>query len=231
MALGVYCECGRCVPVAEDDAGSSLTCPCGRSVVVPLLDEFRDHPVFLSAATVERRVRRLIAEGLLPGTAVCLRCGDERAQVVNVDLACERCTARAHGGQRFLVIPFPLGFLWATWREDERLEIQGRDTDVPTPLALCAACRQQLGPHARSMYLLPAALLLVVGGALGHFSLAIGVSTAAVGLALLVLLRALAVTSWQRSLKGLLGKVPVYRQVLKWYPRAVVVLPDGGGDR
>jgi hypothetical protein len=48
MALGVYCECGLCLPVVEDDAGSSLLCSCGRRVVVPLLDEFRDHPVLLS---------------------------------------------------------------------------------------------------------------------------------------------------------------------------------------
>jgi hypothetical protein len=227
MALGVYCECGLCLPVVEEDAGSSLTCSCGRRVVVPLLDEFRDHPVLLSAATVERRIRRLIAEGVLPGNAVCLRCSDDKAQVMNVDLECERYSVRTHGGQRFLVIPLIWGFLWATWREEKRVEVRGRDTDVPTPFALCAACQHQLRPPARSLYLLLGALLLAASGALGYFSPAIAVGTAAVGLALLVLMRAFAVRRWQRSLKGLLGKVPAYRQVLEKYPRAVVVLSEG----
>src|SRR6516165_5965018 len=102
MALGVYCECGLCLPVVEEDTGSSLTCSCGRRVVVPLLEEFRDRPVLPSAATVERRVRRLIAEGMLPSNAVCLRCNNVKARVMNVDLECERYTARKRGGQRFL---------------------------------------------------------------------------------------------------------------------------------
>src|SRR5687767_5836821 len=99
MTLGVYCECGVCLPVAQDDAGSSRACACGRRVVVPLLDEFRDHPVLLSAATVERRVQRLIAAGVLPSTKYCLGCGSVAAQVVNAALECERSTERTEGGQ------------------------------------------------------------------------------------------------------------------------------------
>jgi hypothetical protein len=136
MELGVYCECGQCVPVLEGDAGSALTCSCGRRVVVPLLEEFRDQAVLLSAPTVERRVRRLIAEGALPDTDACLRCGDATAEPVGIDLQCERYMAHTSGGQRFLIIPLVWGFLWATWREPERLEIRGRDTDVPAPVSL-----------------------------------------------------------------------------------------------
>ena len=58
-----------------------------------------------------------------------------------------------------------------------------------------------------------------------------GVGVAVVGLALLALKRRLALRSWQRVLKDLLGKVPVYRQVLERYPQAVVVVPNEGSDR
>jgi hypothetical protein len=230
MALGVYCECGRCLPIAEGDAGSVLTCSCGRRVVVPLLEEFCDHPVLLSAATVERRVRRLIAEGVLPSTEACLRCGDGVAEPVGIDLQCERYTTRASGGQRFLIIPLLWGLVWASWREPERLEIRGRDTDVPAPVGLCAVCQRQLRVPAASWYLLLTALLLVACGIVGYFNVGAGIGVAVVGMVLLVVTRRLALRSWQTGLRALLRKVPVYRQVLERYPRAVVVMPREGPD-
>jgi hypothetical protein len=228
MSLGVYCECGKTHPVADDDAGSTLVCSCGRRVVVPLLEEFRERPLLLSAATVERRVQRLIAAGELPDTDACLRCGDGRVQVVNAELECERCKARRYGGRKFLIIPFLWGFYFRTWREEEGVEIQGRDTVVPAPVALCGACRDQLRAPRWSLYLLLAALLLAVSGVVGYFEIIWGVGTVAVGLALLALLRRFAWRGWQRALKAQLRKVPVYRQVLERYPWAVVVLPKAG---
>src|SRR5262245_58680736 len=107
MDLRVYCECGRCLPVTEADAGSALNCTCGCRVVVPLLEEFRDRPHLLSATTIERRVQRLIAAGELPNTEGCIRCGEMKTvQVVNINLECERYTARVHGGMSLLF------FLW-----------------------------------------------------------------------------------------------------------------------
>src|SRR5437660_1576113 len=101
MGLGVCCECGQCLPVEESDAGSSLTCSCGRTVVVPLLEEFQVRPVLLSAASLQRRVQRLVAEGELPIVSACARCGDVRtAQVVRVDLVCEKFWTRSSGGPR-----------------------------------------------------------------------------------------------------------------------------------
>jgi hypothetical protein len=224
MTLGVSCECGKCLPVTENDAGSALTCSCGRRVVVPLLEEFNDRPLLLSAASLERRVRRLIAEGVLPSTAACFECGDSKSQVVNLELKCERSTVRTYGGQRFLIIPLLSGFLWASWREEERVEIRGRDTDVQTPVALCEPCHRGLCPPVQSWRLL-LALLLIASGTLGYFNWITGIGLAVVGLALFALKRCLALRRWQRSLKVLLSRVPVYRQVLKRYPWAVVVVP------
>jgi hypothetical protein len=197
-------------------------------MVVPLREEFRDHPVLLSAATVECRVRRLIAEGVLPSTDACLRCGDVAAQPVDVELQCERYTARAAGGQRFLIIPLFWGVVWASWREPERLEIRGRDTDVPAPVGLCVACRRQLRAPSASGYVLLTALLLAACGVVGYVNLVAGIALGVVGMALLVVMRGLALRGWQRMLRGLLRQIPVYRQVLERYPRAVVVMPKEG---
>jgi hypothetical protein len=231
MTLGVLCECGRCLPVAQTDAGSVLSCSCGRRVVVPLLEEFRDQSVLLSATTVERRVQRLSAEGVLPRTDACLRCGGVTAQAVDIDLQCERYTAHASGGQRFLIIPLLWGFVWATWREPEQLEIRGRDTDVAAPIGLCAVCRGELRAPAASWQLL-AVPLLAVSGIVGYFQLLASIGLAIVGLVVLMVTRRFALRRWQRVLKGLLRKVPVYRQVLAIYPDAVVVMPkEGPGKR
>jgi hypothetical protein len=42
MAFEVACECGKKLPVTEGMAGSSVSCPCGRSVRVPSLSQLRD---------------------------------------------------------------------------------------------------------------------------------------------------------------------------------------------
>jgi hypothetical protein len=200
-------------------------------VVVPLLEEFSDHPVLLSASTIERRVRRLIAEGLLPSTDACLRCGNEAVEPLGTALQCERYTARVSGGQRFLIIPLLWGFVWARWGEPERLEIRGRDTDVPAPCSLCKACRGQLRTPGASWYLLLTAVLLAASGVVGYFNFVAGIGLAAVGLVALVVTRCLILRRWQNVLKGLLCKIPVYRQVLKRYPYAVVVMPKEESGR
>jgi hypothetical protein len=143
---------------------------------------------------------------------------------VKVALECERYKVREHGGWGLLVLPW----FWVAWREEKWTEIRGRDTDVPAPVRLCAGCHRELRDPAGPGYLLPATLLLAVSGLAGYFHVAAGVGLAAVGLVLLAWLRRRASRGRQRGLKGLLRKVPVYRQVLERYPRAVVVMPQGG---
>src|SRR5688500_9241120 len=97
--LSVCCECGQWRPVEPRQADSAISCKCGRRVVVPSLDEFRERPDLLSATTVERRVPRLIAAGELPPPGGCARCGAvSETAVTPIRLECERYTARAGGG-------------------------------------------------------------------------------------------------------------------------------------
>jgi hypothetical protein len=242
MSLGVICECDTFLRVTEQDFGRTITCSCGARVVVPLREEFRNRDELLSSSTVERRVHRLIRAGELPDTDACLKCGTTQTQEVKVKIECERYTTRTSGGQRFLFIPLPWGFLGSTWHEEERVEFRGRDVDVPAPVALCTACHRQLQAPAVWRYVLYAVLLLAVGGGAAYLAVllaapaavAVVVVAAAGVLALLAVKRRDELRKWQVDLKYLIGKVPAYSQVLSKYWQAVVVVPPvipcGSGD-
>jgi hypothetical protein len=223
MDLGVCCECGRRLPVKEGDAGSSLSCSCGRKVVVPLLEEFQNRPLLLSAASVERRVQRLVAEGELPADDACARCGEVRAtEVVETCLECEKSRTRTYGGFRFLIFP---GF-WVWWHEERRVEVRGRDTVVPVPLCLCRECGSRLGGPNRGASLAVVVSVLTVSALLTYFGVALGVGVGAAGLALWFWQKRRAWQRRQRELKSLLRHVPVYRQLLDKYPYATVLSSD-----
>jgi hypothetical protein len=232
MSLGVYCECGVCCAVEEEDTGHSVICPCGRTVVVPLLDEFRDRPRLLSAATLERRIRRLLAEGELPDTDACRACGQEDARVVKIVAACERRSVHTSGGSSFLFIPLPWGFIGARIHEETRVEIRGRDTDIRTPVSLCASCHRGLRRPSRPLdglalaALLLAVIVLIFIGFNGYPLFLIGIVAAVAGMILVPWRRSRVWRRWDEAVKGLLRKVPVYRQLLEDYPHAVIIIPQ-----
>src|SRR5262249_22005461 len=147
-------------------------------VVVPLLEEFRDRPVLLSASTIERRVRRLITKGELPATDACIKCGHLRtAEVVNTALECERYRTRVYGGGvgflfLILILPLWLFVFWVLvfWRkEEQRVEHYGRDTDVPAPVCLCTECHRRLGSTGRWKYVIAAGLFVAISVLVGYF--------------------------------------------------------------
>jgi heme exporter protein D len=224
MSLGVSCECGRTLPVTADDAGSRLSCPCGRKVVVPLKEEFAKADVLPSAPTPELRLRRLLREGALPRLDACALCRKGRPRRVDFYLDCERSRVRTSGGFRFLIIPF----LWhiVYWTEEVRVERIGRDTCLPAPLALCPACLEQVRRFPVEGSLLLFGVLTAVSAALFFLDVWLGI-----GMTVLTLLGVFVKVAWdrrsrQRGLRELLRKEPVYRQVLDRYPNATVLVPE-----
>jgi hypothetical protein len=223
MDFGVICECGERLPVNERDADSKVTCRCGLKVVVPSLVELQERGVVVSAASVERRIRRMLAGGELPITGRCAGCGEEEAaRVANAYVECEKSHTRTTGGFRFLVVP---GLFWVAWNEEKRTEIIGRDTDVRTPFSVCPQCRRQLGKSRFWVYLLVAALLGVAGVLLLCLYPWVALVLFLLAFFLPEWLRVRAWERRQRTLRGLLRKVPVYGQLLDKYPFGVVVVP------
>src|SRR5262249_41257629 len=150
------------------------------------MEEFQGRPDLLSAMTIERRIPRLIAAGELPPSDGCARCGPAgTADFTPIRLECERYTARAGGGERVLLLPLLLPLLgvliWMWWREEEWVEIRGRDTDVSAPLCLCEQCRRHLRGRARGIYWVMGALALAVGALVGLIHLVTGIGVAAAG--------------------------------------------------
>src|SRR5207247_1797031 len=95
-------------------------------------------------ATIERRIRRLIAASELPRRGVCLCCGEERATgVASVQMECERAQTQT----RVEVVPGSMKTIpgiVTTWEETHSVEVFGHNTEVPTPICLCPGCRARL---------------------------------------------------------------------------------------
>jgi hypothetical protein len=224
--LRVGCVCGEWLPVQSSDTGGAVKCSCGRRVEVPLLEEFDGRPNLPSAPTVEDRIAMLIADGELPPLGGCARCGHSNsAEKVDLKLECERYTAYAHGGDRFIIIPFFLFTFWMWWSEEKRLEIVGRDTFIAAPICLCKGCQSLLRARDGWSYFGCAILAIALGGTIGYFDWVIGLVAAMTGLIAVAIWKRLVFTSRQKHLKTLLRKVPVYKQVLTSYPLALVIVP------
>jgi hypothetical protein len=224
MGYQVSCECGECLPVQEADAGSSVNCRCGRRVVVPLLEELDTGRVIVSAASIERRIRRMIASGDLPAGRSCERCETpDVGQRVNATIQCERYRSRTSGGLRFFYFP---GLFWVYWNEEKRTEILGRDTDVPAPFCLCDECRNRLPRPRAAPYLLLTVGLTTAAALLISQTSWVGVLLLPLALGIPWWLLRRALKRRQRAIKQALRRVPVYRQLLDRSPQAVVVLPE-----
>jgi hypothetical protein len=200
-------------------------------VVVPTPEEFQGSSLLLSAMTVERRVRRLLAAGELPPPGACARCGRwPDVGVVDLWLECERSQVRATGGSRPpLVLPFLSVILWlAWWEEERRVEILGHDTAVPVPLAFCPECARGLPCPRGAADLAAGAAVLALSACVSYFTLLAGIALGLVGLAAVLWWAWRRRLRWHRDLKALLRQVPAYGQLLDQYRFATVVVPDDG---
>lgn len=222
----VECECGKLLPVKER-TGAALRCSCGRPVIVPAAEEFYERPVLISAATVERRVRRLIVAGRLPADRECACCGSLHAGVLDTALVCELECGASLGRAGWLLVP---ELLCAAWQEG-RVQTLGRDNIVPVPVRACSECVTSLREPWRPHWVYLVGLAVVI-----RLALFVTTPTLAAffgGWALLALFfasvawwDAYRARKWQREWKRLLGRVNVYDQLLREYPHATVMLPS-----
>jgi hypothetical protein len=151
MEFRIDCPCGEHVTVTEASAGATLTCTCGRPISVP------STPALRVAAGLppydygpEQVIESLLAAGRLPGTKVCIHCGFETDQLLEVDTECET-QYRSSSGMPFwfrvfttvLSVPFGLFFHLFRWGEGD-VEWHGRDTKFLLPIPACEHCQRLL---------------------------------------------------------------------------------------
>lgn len=231
LSTSISCECGKTQTVSDEQAGSSVTCRCGFRIVVPLADEFDGRPLLTSAATIERRVHRLIALGELPLPGVCRSCGEvSDVDDVWLTLACERYKVRVSGGTHVLLLPMLFLSMLVWWEEEERVDIRGRDTDVMSPIRLCRTCRQKMRRRNTRPWVVAAILAIAVAATIGIFSVWIAIGILFLAFVTIMITRRLSISRRERQLKNVLSTVPVYRQILDRYPGTAVIWPTRKSD-
>ncbi len=156
MDFRLDCPCGEFVTVTEGSAGATLKCACGRPISVPSLRTLRVaaglSPEVLSP---EQVIARLLAAGKLPGE-VCLGCGFETDQVLEVRTECETVYKTNTGTPLWFWVITSLVFLpfvhilHLLFRMDDgEAQWHGRDTIFVLPIPVCEYCRSNFRRRRR----------------------------------------------------------------------------------
>jgi len=144
MAYSVSCKCGECHSVSATQAGVTIACRCGNSVVVPRLSDLRrsagETPI---RNGVVERIQSMIWSGEIPGDGVCPYSHRPADAVAVFVVQCE--WKWKTGGERdvsFLVhclTLFSSTLAWLIARANSRPEQEfGRDTVLELPLRISA---------------------------------------------------------------------------------------------
>jgi len=143
------CPCGQSVTVTEGSAGAQVKCTCGRTLTVPSLGGLRElagEPAHLPAP--EMVIEQMLYVGALPPDHRCVHCGLETADVVTIEVECERAWIRkkeGFGATLFLWLFVSWWFaLIAMLARDKGVHEFGRDKIYGLPLPICPQCRPML---------------------------------------------------------------------------------------
>lgn len=91
----VDCECQQQIEVHGGQAGSNVTCPCGRELRVPSLSDLRasaGQGRFESGVT--SKIERMVSTGELPHGSECVVSGVPTDDYVEIQVLCARFTAQ-----------------------------------------------------------------------------------------------------------------------------------------
>lgn len=143
MSYFVPCDCGKTIEVTGTQAGANVTCPCGRTVRVPLLSQLRQlaGQEAYETGTIDT-INRMIRDGELPFGDTCAISGLPTSDSCNLYVRCESMWTKGPGFFRHLFIiitcvALPCTIVWALlgWALlEERHEEVGRDRSVCVPL-------------------------------------------------------------------------------------------------
>lgn len=145
MTYAVDCPCGTSIAVTASQAGSDVTCACGRTVRVPRLSELRSGAGLAAFESGPAdTVRSMLQSGELPWGNVCAVSGAPTFDVLELYVECERTYVRGRHSPLvmfFVALYSPIiGLLMLKSRQ----ELFGRDTYIRTPLRVDKACQGRL---------------------------------------------------------------------------------------
>jgi hypothetical protein len=135
--------------VAEEAAGTTVPCYCGRPVQVPSLRELRRLAgVAEPPPSPELMVEALLLAGELPEERVCVLCGTATEGVVGCRTECEKARVESGKPPLWAVVAgfLTFGLLGAVLvRASTGPEVEwGKDRVFDLPLRVCDGCRPRL---------------------------------------------------------------------------------------
>ena len=144
-SYSVFCECGVTHPVSATQAGSTMTCGCGRSVDVPTLSSLRKSAgeSAIPSDTIET-IQAMIRGGELPSGDICPYSGRPANDTIFFHVQCERVWVRGgesleSGNFAYMFLGW-IGALIALQKLRPREEL-GRDISLEVPLCISSDVR------------------------------------------------------------------------------------------
>lgn len=233
MSFYVPCECSESLCVSEGAAGASLRCSCGKTVVVPSLDELRKRSGLPARQTNPKTViEYMLADGELPTATTCAGCGCATGEILYVTAECEKAWRSGPNWSGMIVALLIVGPIWAYLlsRKQGSGTEYGDNLILHLPIRTCSNCRRQYlgGPISKSLGWI-AALLAGIGiVAVFVWPIWGGVflvgSLAAFWTKMVVGVRRRATCAW------LLRHEPVYGDLLAYYPNTALLPSDAAGN-
>jgi hypothetical protein len=174
----------------------------------------------------------MLAEGELPGTVVCARCGSTTPEIVGVIAECEKAWIRGpNDGPSFLIAFLLVGFWAFLLRQQDSREF-GRTLTLELPVRLCPTCQQTMRRDSPMLHhrMLPIGLTVLGLLALILWSAWVGLLLLA-GSALVWWIGRTAKKRQQAAIKTVLRHIPIYEALLQEYPEANVHWPSKLANR
>jgi hypothetical protein len=220
MNFDVRCECGGHLLISEGAAGARITCDCGRTLLVPSLDDLRQQagmrapdpsPVLVIAD--------MLAHGELPTVPTCACCDRSTSDIIIVTAECEKTVSTEPTLLKWIIAWWFLGVFAILLRQRDH-PTYGRDLNVHLPVRLCQPCQRRFKSRLIGVGL---GLIAVLTALIGVSQLASGVTLGWAILACSVLVGWAAFTARQRrraALKNLLARERIYHALLQKNPDA-----------
>lgn len=148
MNYALTCDCGKTLSVSGTDAGTSVSCACGRAVAVPPLHILR-RTAGEEVSSPELEIRVRVASGDLPEGSACASCGKPTRVWATVRVECEpRLDDEGESSN-----PVGLGFLrgvlgdglwwylsWYTKRRAAEAPKYNEHNVLELPIIMCGGC-------------------------------------------------------------------------------------------
>ncbi|WP_146118819.1 hypothetical protein [Blastopirellula marina] len=152
MPYLIHCECGEPLEVTATQAGSTVTCRCGKVVDVPMMSVLRRSAgESAMPLNIVEQINGMVKRGELPTNDLCPISQRRPDLTVYLDVRCEQSyadrRAQLEESDHYIIPYFLFGWIFAVFytllryalvksKTPSELERHGHDVSVKVPLAI-----------------------------------------------------------------------------------------------